>query len=50
MDIHKSSDTQIRGLLDADQQKKWDKMQSERGQWQGHRHEHQDSGASPDAS
>jgi hypothetical protein len=39
MDIHNS-----------DQQKKWDKMQSERGQWQGHRHDHQHSGASPDAS
>ena len=37
MDIHKSTDTQIRGLLDADQQKKWDEMQSKREQWmQGH--------------
>jgi|HubBroStandDraft_4_1064222.scaffolds.fasta_scaffold201525_2 protein CpxP len=35
MEIHKSSDDQIRGLLDSDQQKKWDAMQSKRGQWQG---------------
>ena len=50
MDIRKSSDTQIRALLDSDQQKKWDKMQSERGNWEGHRHQHPDPGASPDAS
>jgi len=49
MDIHKSSNDQIRALLDSDQQKKWDKMQSERGQWQGHRHEHQDPGAAPNS-
>ena len=49
MDIHKSSDDQIRALLDSDQQKKWDKMQSERGQWQGHR-QHPDSGAAPNSS
>lgn len=34
MDIHKTSSDQIRGLLDANQQKKWDEMQSK--QWQGH--------------
>jgi len=39
MDIRKASNDQIRALLDPDQQKKWDKMQSERGQWQGHRPE-----------
>lgn len=50
MNIHKASNDQIRALLDSDQQKKWDKMQSERGQWQGHRHEGQDSGATPDSS
>jgi hypothetical protein len=50
MDIHKSTNDQIRALLDPDQQKKWDKMQSERGQWQGHRHEGQDSGATPNSS
>jgi len=49
MDIHKASNDQIRALLDADQQKKWDKMQSEHGQWQGH-HGGQDSGAQPDSS
>jgi len=50
MDIRKSSDSQIRAVLDSDQQKKWDKMQSAHGNWGGHRHEHQDSGAPPDAS
>jgi Spy/CpxP family protein refolding chaperone len=33
MDIHKSSDTQIRALLDPDQQKKWDEMQAKRQEW-----------------
>ena len=33
MQIHKDSNDQIRALLDADQQKKWDKMQSEHGPW-----------------
>jgi Spy/CpxP family protein refolding chaperone len=50
MDIRKSSNDQIRALLDSDQQTKWDKMQSEHGQWQGHRHEGQDSGATPNSS
>ena len=50
MDIHKTSNDQIRALLDSDQQKKWDKMQSEREQWQGHRHEGQDSGTTPNTS
>jgi hypothetical protein len=37
MEIHKSSDAQIRGLLDSTQQKKWDEMQAKREQWmQGH--------------
>lgn len=36
MDIHKTSSDQIRALLNADQQKKWDEMQSRREQWQGH--------------
>lgn len=44
MDIHKTSDDQIRGLLDSDQQKKWDEMQSKRGQWQG---QHQNGQAPP---
>lgn len=39
MDLHKSSNDQIRTLLDADQQKKWDLMQSKREQrMQGHHH------------
>jgi protein CpxP len=35
MEIHKSTDAQIRGLLDSAQQKKWDEMQTKR--MQGHR-------------
>ena len=37
MDIRKSTDTQIRGVLDSNQQKKWDEMQAQRGQWGQHR-------------
>jgi periplasmic protein CpxP/Spy len=37
MTIRQSSDTQVRALLDANQQKKWDEMQAKRAQWQGHR-------------
>jgi protein CpxP len=38
MDIRKSTDTQIRGVLDSTQQKKWDDMQAKREQrMQGHR-------------
>lgn len=33
MDIHKSSNDQIRALLDPDQQKKFDEMQSEHEGW-----------------
>ncbi|HEY1677491.1 MAG TPA: hypothetical protein VGG04_07295 [Candidatus Sulfotelmatobacter sp.] len=36
MEIHKSTDDQIRGVLDANQQKKWDEMQSKRGEWGHH--------------
>jgi hypothetical protein len=32
MEIHKNTDGQIRGLLDAAQQKKWDEMQAKREQ------------------
>lgn len=39
MEIHKASDDQIRALLNSDQQKKWDEMQSKREQWQGHPHD-----------
>lgn len=50
MDLHKSSNEQIRSLLDADQQKKWDAMQSKREQWmQGHHHG-QAPGGTPDSS
>ena len=38
MDIHKTTDSQIRGLLDANQQKKWDEMQAKREQWMQNRH------------
>jgi protein CpxP len=46
MEIRKTSDDQIRTLLDADQQKKWDAMQSKHEQWQGH---HQ-NGQAPSAT
>ena len=36
MEIRKNTDDQIRGVLDATQQKKWDEMQSKRGEWMGH--------------
>jgi Spy/CpxP family protein refolding chaperone len=36
MDIHKASSDQIRGVLNPDQQKKWDEMQSRHEQMQGH--------------
>jgi periplasmic protein CpxP/Spy len=50
MDLHKSSNEQIRTLLNADQQKKWDAMQSRHEQWmQGHRHG-QVPGGTPDSS
>jgi periplasmic protein CpxP/Spy len=39
MDIRKTTDTQIRGLLDATQQKKWDEMLAKREQWMQHRHQ-----------
>ena len=50
MEIHKASDDQIRTLLNSDQQKKWDEMQSKREQWQGHHHDGQGAGAAPDSS
>jgi len=37
MDIHKSTNDELRGILNSDQQKKWDEMQSPREQWRGHR-------------
>jgi protein CpxP len=44
MDIHKTSNDQIRALLDSNQQKKWDEMQSRHGRGMEH---HGQSGASP---
>jgi Spy/CpxP family protein refolding chaperone len=37
MEIHKSTDAQIRALLDSTQQKKWDEMQAKREQWMKNR-------------
>jgi hypothetical protein len=45
MDLHKNTDTQIRVLLDSNQQKKWDEMQAKRDQM-GERHHH--GGPPPD--
>lgn len=39
MDIHKASNDQIRALLDSNQQKKFDAMQSRHEQWEGHPHD-----------
>ncbi|MFZ0732828.1 MAG: hypothetical protein WAM79_10935 [Candidatus Sulfotelmatobacter sp.] len=46
MDIRKASNDQIRSLLNPDQQKKWDTMQSRRQEWMEHRGE----GQPPDSS
>ena len=43
MDIRKNTDAQIRGLLDATQQKKWDEMQAKHEQW--HHHEGPEGGS-----
>jgi Spy/CpxP family protein refolding chaperone len=45
MDIRKGTDTQIRGVLDQDQQKKWDEMQAKRGQWMHDHHGPPDAGS-----
>ncbi len=48
MEIHKTTDTQIRGLLDSTQQKKWDDMQAKRAEWMQHRHQGPpDAGSDP---
>ncbi len=47
-EIHKSSNEQIRGLLDPDQQKKWDEMQSR--QMEGHHHGGQGPAGTPNSS
>jgi periplasmic protein CpxP/Spy len=38
MEIHQNSNTQIRALLDATQQKKWDEMQAKHEQMERHGH------------
>jgi periplasmic protein CpxP/Spy len=39
MDIHKNTDSQIRAVLDSNQQKKWDEMQARREQrMENHHH------------
>ena len=50
MDIHKSTNEQVRALLNPDQQKKWDEMQSQHEQWQGHHHDGQKPPSQPDSS
>jgi periplasmic protein CpxP/Spy len=51
MDIHKSSNDQIRALLNDDQQKKWDEMQTKQQEWmQGHHHGGQGPGASSESA
>jgi periplasmic protein CpxP/Spy len=47
MDIHKTSDTQVRALLDATQQKKWDEMQAKREQWMQNRRQGPPEGGEP---
>jgi|SRR5215469_9409979 len=51
MEIHKSSNDQIRALLNDDQQKKWDEMQSKQQQWmQGHHHGGEGPGGSSESA
>jgi Spy/CpxP family protein refolding chaperone len=38
MDIRKNTDSQVRALLDSNQQKKWDEMQAKREQHMRNRH------------
>ena len=45
MEIHKSTNDQVRALLDPEQQKKFDEMESRHEQWQGGHH---DGGKPPD--
>lgn len=49
MDIHKTSNDQIRALLNSDQQKKWDEMQQRREQRMEERHGGKAPGGAPDA-
>ena len=51
MEIHKSSNDQIRALLNDDQQKKWDEMQSQqKASMQGHHHGGPGGEGSPDSA
>lgn len=50
MEIHKSTNDQVRALLDPDQQKKFDEMQSHRGRWQGNPGNGQSGGTPPPTS
>ncbi len=50
MDIHKASSDQIRALLNSDQQKKWDEMQSRQEQRMEHRGMGKPSTTPPDSS
>jgi periplasmic protein CpxP/Spy len=47
MEIHKSSNEQIRAVLNPDQQKKFDEMTSKRQQWM---QQHQQGGGAPPTS
>jgi Spy/CpxP family protein refolding chaperone len=48
MDIRKATDAQIRGVLDANQQKKWDEMQARREQRMQNRNQGPpDAGSAP---
>jgi Spy/CpxP family protein refolding chaperone len=48
MDIHQATDSQIRGVLDSNQEKKWDEMQARREQrMQNRRSGPPDSGSAP---
>jgi Spy/CpxP family protein refolding chaperone len=47
MEIHKSSNEQIRAVLNPDQQKKFDEMTSKRQQWM---QQHQQGGEAPPSS
>jgi hypothetical protein len=38
MEIHKSTEKEIRAFLDSNQQKKWDEMQAKRRQWMQLKH------------
>jgi periplasmic protein CpxP/Spy len=49
MDLHKASNDQIRALLNPDQQRKFDEMQSKHEQGQGHHHGQAPGAAAPDS-